>query len=210
MTSILRRPVDEEATNCAKLTYIAGPDLYGYLMVQKEPKIYDLFNILYKNPGNPSAKENVIVEEESGTIRGLIRACPASDLQQSPKNVLKMMREILRINGLLNFVKIAFRIKLNKYMSEVEDDEFFIVNLAVFEEYRRQGIARKLLEKAEEMAGGKSLSKLSLYVEINNPDAKKVYERFGFKEVKKVVLPKKYHKHNLFGFYKMVKEIGEI
>lgn len=210
MTSKLRRPVDEEATNCAKLTYIAGPDLYSYLMVQKEPKIYDLLNILYKNPGNPAAKENVIVEEESGTIRGLIRVCPASYLQQSPKNILKMTKEILRLNGLINFVKMAFRIKLNRYMSEVEDDEFFIVNLAVFEKYRRQGIARKLLEQAEEMAREKNLNNLSLYVEINNPHAKKVYEKFGFKEVKKEVLPKKYHKHNLFGFYKMVKEIGEI
>lgn len=76
---------------------------------------------------NPAAKENVIVEEESGTIRGLVRVCPASDLQQSPKNILKMTKEILRINGLINFVKMAFRIKLNRYMSEVEDDEFVIV-----------------------------------------------------------------------------------
>jgi ribosomal protein S18 acetylase RimI-like enzyme len=91
----------------------------------------------------------------------------------------------------------------------MEKDELFISNLAVFEEYRGKGIAVKLLEKAEEMATEKGLNKLSLYVETDNSHAKRVYEKFGFQEVKKSMLPQEFHKHNLFGFYKMRKVIGE-
>ncbi|MFC1901280.1 GNAT family N-acetyltransferase, partial [Chloroflexota bacterium] len=63
----------------------------------------------------------------------------------------------------------------------------------------------KLLDKAEEMAVEAGLNKLSLYVEIDNNHAKNVYEKHGYQEVKKVVLPENYNKHNLFGFYKMLK-----
>lgn len=89
----------------------------------------------------------------------------------------------------VNFFSILFRLSFNRYLPGTEDDELFISNLAVFEEYRGQGIAVKLLEKAEEAAVEKGLKKLSLYVETDNAHAKRVYEKFGFKEVKKVILP---------------------
>ena len=63
MSSKLRKPFDEESIQCAKLIYLSGPALYNYLMVQKETKIYDLLSVLFKNPGNPFSKENVVIEE---------------------------------------------------------------------------------------------------------------------------------------------------
>ena len=113
------------------------------------------------------------------------------------------------ISGCLNFLKMAFRMRLNKHFTETKSDEFFISNLAVFEEYRGKGIALKLLQNAEKMAIDKGINKLSLYVESDNQHAKRIYKKFGFQEVKKVVLPKKYYQHDLFGFYKMIKQIGE-
>ena len=91
--------------------------------------------------------------------------------------------------GILNFLKMMFRLKLNKHFPKIKKDEIFISNLAVFEEYRGKGVAVKLLEKAEEMAMENGLNKLSLYTEIDNAHAKRIYKKFGFQEVKKVVLP---------------------
>jgi len=209
MTSELRKPYDNELDNCAKLIYTSGPDLYNYIFVEREPKVYGLIRFLYKKPDSLFSKENAVVEEENGKIRGLILAYPAGDMKKLAIGMLKCIKGIFMISGLLNFIKIMFRLRLNMYFPRTKNDEFFISNLAVFEEYRGKGIAVKLLEKAEEMAIGKSLCKLSLYVEIDNSRARRVYEKFGFQEVKKVVLPEKYNKHNLFGFYKLIKNIEE-
>ena len=53
----------------------------------------------------------------------------------------------------------------------------------------------------------KGMSKISLFVEIDNTHAIKAYEKFGFKKVDESVFPKKYEKYNLMGFFKMIKEL---
>ena len=209
MMSKLSKPHNNESDDCAKLIYISGPHIYSYSFVAREPKIYELFKLLYKKPGNMYSKENVVVEEENGKIRGLILAYPASDMNKMAIKMVRNIKGMLVTSGFFNFLRMIFRLRLSKYYPRPVNDEFFVSNLAVFEENRGRGIAVKLLEKAEGMAIEKGLYKLSLNVEIDNSHAKRVYEKFGFQEVKKVVLPKKYNKYNLFGFYKMIKEIGE-
>ena len=188
--------------------YISSPHIYSYSLVEREPKPYGLLRLFFKTPGTMYSKDNIVVEEENGKIRGLMLAYPASDMKQLGKNMLKCIKEMIRLSGFLNILKMIFRMGLNRYLPVTEDDGFYISNLAVFEEYRGKGIATKLLEKSEEMAIEKGLLKLSVYVEIDNTPAKRVYEKYGFQEVEKVVLPEKYNKHNLFGFYKMIKRIG--
>jgi len=205
--SNLRKPYNDEWDDCVKLIYISGPHLYSFIFVESEPKIYELLKLLYEQSGNVYSKDNVVIEEENGTIRGLLLGYPARDMKTQSMQMLKSIKGMFVISGVLNFTKMLFRLSLNKYFPGTEHDEFFISNLAVFEEFRGKGIAVKLLQKAEEIALEKGLSKLSLYVEIDNSYAIRVYEKFGFHEVKKVVLPEKYNKYNLFGFYKMSKVI---
>jgi ribosomal protein S18 acetylase RimI-like enzyme len=209
VTAKLRKPYNEESDDCVKLLYISGPSLFSYLYIEKEPEIYALFKKFFDKPGTTFSKENIIVEEESGTIRGLILAHPVSHLQQYLLNELKCIGEMKRglFHFLVTLVKMLIRVKLAIHYPRLENNEFFICNLAVFKEYRRRGIARKLLNRIEEIAIEKGFHNLSLYVETDNHHAKRVYEKFGFQEVKKAVFPKKYNKHGLFGFYKMVKKI---
>ena len=209
MMSKLRIPNNNESDDCVKLIYISGPHLYTYILIEKEPKIYELLKVLYKTPGTLYSREHIVVEEENGKIRGLLLAYPAIRMKQMGNHMFQCIKDMLKISSFLNFSKMVARFKLNLYFPSTKDDELFISNLAVFEEYRGKGIGVKLLKKAEKMAFEKNLKKLSLYVEIDNLHAKRVYEKFGFQEVKKAVLPKSYHKHNLFGFYKMIKEIGK-
>lgn len=208
MISKLRKPNNDESDNCVRLIYISGPYLYSYSFIRREPKIYEFLQLFFKNPGTMLSKEHVFVEEENGTIRGLILTYPARDMKQMGKNMLKFLKEMYTISGFFNFFKILFRFKMNFHFPGTKNDELFISNLAVFKEYRGKGIAVKLLDKAEELAREKNLTKLSLYTEIDNHHAIRVYEKYGFQKVKKAVLPKKYNKHNLFGFYKMIKGIG--
>lgn len=208
MAPQIRKAYESEARECAELIYLSGAHIYRYSMIQGAPKIYEFFEIFYNHSGTIYSRENVVVEEEDGRIRGLLLAFPARDMGRMAGGMMKCLKEMAGISGLGGIIKMFFRMKLNRYMPGTGKDEFFLSNLAVLEEYRGKGIGLGLLNKAEEMAREKNLKSLSLYVEIDNSRARKIYERFGFHVVKEVVLPKGYNKHGLFGFRKMVKEIG--
>ena len=62
-------------------------------------------------------------------------------------------------------------------------DEGYITNVAVFPEYRRQGVAAKLLAVFENFARGNHLAFLTLEVREGNAPAIALYEKLGFREV---------------------------
>lgn len=203
---MIRKPRDNEADDCVRLLYISGPDLYTYIFLDREPEIYDLLNLFYRKSGIYS-KENIIVEEENGKVKGLILAYPAKEMKHLSKKMIHLIKDIIVIRGLHHFLKMIARFRLNFYFPKTEKDELFISNLAVFDNFRNQGIAKRLLNTVEKIAAEKGLKKLSLYVEIDNAIAKTVYLRYGFTEESKVVLPERYNTCNIFGFYKMVKAL---
>ena len=61
-------------------------------------------------------------------------------------------------------------------------DEGYINNVAVFPEYRRQGVAAKLLAVFENFARGNHLAFLTLEVRPSNAAAIALYESFGFRQ----------------------------
>ncbi len=105
MTSKLRKPLNNEWDDCVKLIYLSGPHLYSYSFIEKEPKIYEFFNLFYKNPGNSYSKENVMVEEENGKIRGVLLAYPASNIKRFGKNMVKHIKGMVMISGFYKMVK---------------------------------------------------------------------------------------------------------
>lgn len=62
-------------------------------------------------------------------------------------------------------------------------DEGYITNVAVFPEYRRQGVAAQLIAVFENFARGNHLAFLTLEVRPSNAAAIALYESFGFREV---------------------------
>ena len=62
-------------------------------------------------------------------------------------------------------------------------DEGYITNVAVFPEYRRQGVAAKILEIYLNFAQANWLACLTLEVRPSNEAAIALYQRYGFEEV---------------------------
>ncbi len=62
-------------------------------------------------------------------------------------------------------------------------DEGYITNVAVFPEYRRQGIAARIIKVFCDFAAGNHLSFLTLEVRPTNTAAIELYRSFGFEEV---------------------------
>ena len=62
-------------------------------------------------------------------------------------------------------------------------DEGYITNVAVFPEYRRQGIAAQIIKVFCDFAQGNHLAFLTLEVRPTNKAAMELYRSFGFEEV---------------------------
>jgi ribosomal-protein-alanine N-acetyltransferase len=65
---------------------------------------------------------------------------------------------------------------------QVMADEGYITNVAVFPQYRRQGIAGQLLEVFVNFAAAHQLAFLTLEVRPGNTSAIALYEKYGFCE----------------------------
>lgn len=207
---MLLNPKAEESKQCASLLQISGPEFFKYIYNETEENILPLLEYFVCSENNTFSLDKILVDEENGNIRGLILAHPVADLRKFLLNEMKLisryhegfLKSFFHILGMFSrFGLVTSYPKLNK-------DEYFISNLAVFKEYRGKGISKKLLNRVEKDALGKGIKKLSLYVEVNNDVALKVYKRYGFTEEKKAIFKKKYNKFGLYGFSKMVKDIS--
>ena len=59
-----------------------------------------------------------------------------------------------------------------------------IHNIAVVEEFRRQGIARRLIARLERWAKDQGASEILLEMRVGNAEAKPLYESLGYREVR--------------------------
>ena len=62
----------------------------------------------------------------------------------------------------------------------VNPGEYYLANMAVYPEFRRQGLGSLLLADAETRARERGCTRLALDVEAENRDAVRLYERLGF------------------------------
>jgi ribosomal protein S18 acetylase RimI-like enzyme len=74
---------------------------------------------------------------------------------------------------------------LAPYMRLEEDDSYYICGMALFPEHRGRGIGTRLLAFGEQAARERGFRKLSLIVFEQNTGAKRLYERTGYREVRR-------------------------
>lgn len=72
---------------------------------------------------------------------------------------------------------------LKPYSVLEEDNSYYICGVAVDPDHRGQGIGTALMAEAENDAQAKGFAKLSLIVFEQNSDAKRLYEKLGYREV---------------------------
>ena len=74
---------------------------------------------------------------------------------------------------------------LAPYMKLEQPNSLYVAGMALFPEFRHQGIGTRLLERAAENARARGLRELSLIVFEQNAGAKRLYERSGFREIRR-------------------------
>lgn len=63
------------------------------------------------------------------------------------------------------------------------DNSYYICGIALFPEYPHRGIGTQLMKLAEDQAIAKGFDKLSLIVFEQNKNAKRLYDRLGYREI---------------------------
>ena len=81
-----------------------------------------------------------------------------------------------------------------------------IESLGVKEEYRRKGIATKLINFTENLSRKKGYKKIGLSVEKDNNFLKNLYERRGYKDWRKGIIIEKWNELDKKGKKKLIKE----
>lgn len=142
-------------------------------------------------------------------IRGLIIALPFPIIKKYTTNELKFFWTVKTgfFSSIKYFLKVFTRLLTALKYPKLHDDEYYISNLAVYPGFRGKGIGKKLLNAVEERAKDAGYKKLSLYVELDNNLAVKLYEKCGFKIISSVTFPPKLKKYGLEELHKMVKEL---
>lgn len=195
----------EDIEAASELLYLSGPAMFGYFFASEPPLTLEFIRLLYQKPDVLFSYKNALVDVQDGRIGGLILGARSGEMAAMEKNLMKYGQEMMKKAGLWRGLKMMFHSGLGKvlFSGPERDDDYYISNLAVLPDRQGQGLGRKLLEAAQVQAQSLGCTSLSLLVETPNLRAKGLYDSFGFKTTNEIILPKKYHKHHLYGAYKM-------
>jgi ribosomal protein S18 acetylase RimI-like enzyme len=109
---------------------------------------------------------NCIVAERNSEVIGMLVAFPVEEPDSAVSESDEEVDPVL------------------KPYSELErPGSFYVCGMALFPEYRRQGLGTRMLKLARQQAYKRGLEELSLIVFEQNTGAKRLYERHGFREV---------------------------
>lgn len=208
MTFSVRPASPADAHEAATLIYLAGVELFRYLF-HKDPdeSVYLIRDFFLEDHGVFAYHNAYLAVNEKDTVAGLIYCVDEPTQSRSevemrslfPKH-FGMFRTLQRLPRFLRFAQ---------FTGSVHPGEFFINHLAVFPTFRGKGIARQLLQFAEEEARRRGLVELGLYVDFDNHPARRVYESFGFDYVERIEANVKLIDSHFHGQDRMSKSLSE-
>ncbi len=121
------------------------------------------------------ALRGMLVAEYEGSIIGTttMRTCEMGNYDSIIAEAV--FQEVL---GMWGAARSMFALSLLDH--QIDPHEGFLTDVAVEEGYRRSGVARSLLTRAEEEARARHKRFLGLYVSARNSNALNLYEQLGF------------------------------
>lgn len=202
----IRPAKSDDAPAAAQLMYYAGPSYVLTFFGKPESKAIRVLRSMFRLPYHTTSYTYAFVAEDEGGVLGLLSGLDskswrasklASQMYTAIWFVVVTPWQIPRMIGAFYDFARAF--------SPVSDEEYYVENLAVLPERRRQGIGKQLMEFAEKQAQAKGLKRMVLDVETENEGARRLYQRLGF-QATKVMADRRYCKRfNFQGSIRMVK-----
>lgn len=152
--------------------------------------LQSLINEIWRCQFNDQSEQQFVVKLEGKVVAAF--GISYGEKQSKPKRITKSDAfRIIRQYGLLNYLKTKWICAMFEYIPP--SDEAYISYIAVDENKRGKGIGKFILHWIKQYVKmNTEAKKISLYVAENNLEAKKLYEKFDFKNERydKVIITK--------------------
>ncbi len=162
----------------SELIFETDKGLFGkFLDKNRTDAVTKLKNLIIAQ-NNAYSHENIYVaEDEKGAIKGVLVAFRGDEIFFMKE--LKVFRDTLEFK---NFLKIMMIKPIYDKItaSTIENDDFYIGNVAVNPDMRGQGIGTEILNDSLKIAREKNCKRVLLDVVFKNVKAKKLYLKLGF------------------------------
>ncbi len=179
-----------------KAAYIIG--------LGSEDRAKKILKDVFPIPGHRLSYEcttNVIL---SNKVIGAMVAFPGSELGSLNRSLYLPILNQYKFSGKLKLISRAMPLF---FLKETMRDEFFLSNLGVRNKYRNQGIGGRMLLYVEGLAKEAGYSKISLIVNLENQNAMRFYDRYGYKVKALNLISNKYVAQLGPGSQRRVKEL---
>ena len=163
---IFRAATPADAYALAELSILGGDGMYEFLLEDMAPKemLAGLMARTIKQDAGGFCWRHCYVAADQGTIAGMINAFPAAWLRDEERDVLPQDR-----------------VQILDSIDRAQDWESFLLNsFAVRPEFRRQGVATRLVAWAVEQAKAAAFPRVSANVWQDNHAARVLLEKQGF------------------------------
>lgn len=200
----IRPAASDDADLAARLVYLSMGELADYLFSKARLSVNEILAGLFLMDGNRFSKDIADVAEWEGRPTGMLFSFPGWELI---RRELSIGLGLLRLCGFWDVLRLSLPALSIANGIETRRDEYYLANMAIFPEFQGRGIGSCLLENAEEKAHKAGLQKCSLIVDVENPAARRLYERFGYRvEFTKTYPGPAEHAHA--GYHRMLKELN--
>jgi len=181
---MIRKAEAKDVNAIVELMMLAMGDLpYKFVASEDKQKAFALLKLFVLQDGNQYSLANTFVDEQDGIVWGAINAYDGGKIENLRKPFFDYIREHFH-NGKFDMEP------------ESESGEFYIDTLAVDPAHQGKGIGKNLILEIIKYAESLNFNKVGLLV--SNPDAKRLYEKLGFKMVGSRNLLGKTHEHLVF------------
>jgi ribosomal protein S18 acetylase RimI-like enzyme len=178
MTLVITRAKPEERVESARLMAdtMAG---FGVAVLGAGDEELELRALehWFAEKENRFSHEFAHIARWQGEIAGLLLCFPGCDAGHLSLSCRHSIREVYTLGAL---AKLIWRGMVLGHTREAEKDEYLIAHVAVFEQFRRKGIATALLDRSVQEAREEGFKRVALEVEIDNTPAIECYQRYGF------------------------------
>lgn len=130
---------------------------------------HSLFEKFFQQKGNQYSFENAWVALEGNEVIASITAYDGGKLRKFRQPFLDYVNQ-----------KFGYDVALE---DETESGEFYIDTIGVLPSFQGKGIGRKLIEFIVSVAEEMEFDQVGLLVDVENPAAKRLYEKIGFQVV---------------------------
>lgn len=174
---VLRAARASDAAAAAPLVYSSGPRELDYFLGDAPA----FLRFAFERGRGAFAFECFTVAEFEGRVVGVLASTGAHD---TLRRELGLAWSLARFFKLGAFAVIARGLRLSRLVPPPKAGTLFLSLLGVSEAARGRGVGSRLLRDAVERARAAGYAKVAFDVAVTNDDARRLYERLGFRVVR--------------------------